>query len=263
MGGALEAAKLVAASWTYRHWSIAPFLMKSYMTTAVLVLIFITSMGIFGYLSKSHLEQTMMAGDNSVKLEQIEIRIQRQQKIINDADTVIGQLDQTVQTLMDYDRIRGPEGALATRRGQKEERDELNTMINQASDEIAALQEEKAQLSIQQLEVEAEIGPLKYIAELVYGDEAQNYFDKAVRYIIILIVSVFDPLAVCLLLAGNHGIMHRYRKIKDGKPVIEIEEENIIDNINIEEPVLNNKEETKNHGVGYDGGAKRNLIYKD
>jgi len=210
MAGALETSKLVAASWLYRNWSIAPWLMRIYMTIAVVVLIFITSMGIFGYLSKAHVDQVVQAGgNNEIQIEALERRIARQQSIISDSETVLLQLDRAVQTLIDYDRIRGPDGSIAVRSSQKEERQSLNDSISNAYQEIETLNDELFPLKKTQIELEAEIGPLKYIAELVYGDEAANYFDTAVRWIIILLVVVFDPLAICLLLAGNAGLIYR------------------------------------------------------
>ena len=208
MASTLELSKLVAAAWIYRCWSIAPYLMRFYMVTAVVVLVFITSMGIFGYLSKAHVEQTIsQGGNNELQITSLERQIGRQQSIIVDAETVLTQLDQQVSTLIEYDRIRGPSGSIAVRESQSEERRLLNQKIDAAYVRIEELQTDLAPLQKQSLELEAEIGPLKYIAELIYGeDRARDYFDVAVRWIIILLVSVFDPMAVCLILAGNTGI---------------------------------------------------------
>jgi len=139
MGISLEICKLVAASWCYRNWKNAPVVMKYYFAIAVLVLSFITSMGIFGFLSKAHIEQTTIAGDNSLQIGLLENKIQREIKRIKDADLVISQLDQTVQTLMDFDRVRGPEGAIAVRESQKKERDNLNTIIDKAQDKYLVI----------------------------------------------------------------------------------------------------------------------------
>lgn len=203
MGGLLEGAKLVVASWLYRSWKGIPFLMKSYMTTALVVLMLLTSMGIFGYLSKAHMDQTLVTGDNTLKIELIDNKIAREQAKVDDANKVLAQLDQAVQVLMDFDRIRGKDGAIAVRQSQKEERDSLTAIVDEASDNIAKLQEEKIILDKDQLAKEAEVGPLKYIAELIYGDDAKSHFDEAVRWVIIMIIFVFDPLAVLLLIAAN------------------------------------------------------------
>lgn len=208
MASTLELSKLVAAAWIYRCWSIAPFLMRFYMIVSIVVLVLITSMGIFGYLSKAHVEQTIsQGGNNELQIDNLERKVERQQSIIDDSETVLAQLDSAVRILQDYDRIRGPDGAISVRKAQAEERAELNRTIGLAYDQIAGFQEQLLPLQKQTLELEAEIGPLKYIAELVYGEEeARTYFDTAVRWIIIIIVSVFDPLAICLILAGNTGI---------------------------------------------------------
>lgn len=215
MGGVLEIAKLVTASWLYQNWRKTPLLLKSYLTLAVVVLIFITSMGIFGFLSKAHLDQTISSGDNTAVIERIEQRIDREQRNIIDAEKVISQLDEAVQTLMKFDRIRGPEGAIAVRQSQKEERTELEAVISEAQNRIDELEGEKLELSKEQIALEAEVGPLKYIAELIYGEEAKDHFDEAVRLVILLLIFVFDPLAVLLLIAANQSLKeHRDEKKK-------------------------------------------------
>ena len=204
MGGVLEAGKLVTASWLYRNWKQIPFLLKSYLTTAVVVLMFITSMGIFGFLSKAHMEHSIsVGGTNELQITNLERQIARQQSIISDSETVLSQLDAQVQTLIDYDRIRGPSGSIATRQDQAEERQTLNEAIDAAYIRIDELQTDLSPLQQEALAIEVEVGPLKYIAELIYGDQARDFFDEAVRWVILLIVFVFDPLAVLLLIAAN------------------------------------------------------------
>lgn len=220
MGGVLEAGKLVTASWLYRNWNQVPFLLKSYLTSAVVVLMFITSMGIFGFLSKAHLEQSIsVGGTNDLQIENLERQIARQQSIVADSETVLSQLDAQVQTLIDYDRIRGPSGSIATRQGQAEERQALNETIDAAYVRIEELQTDLAPLQQEKLAIEVEVGPLKYIAELIYGDQARDFLDEAVRWVILLIVFVFDPLAVLLLIAANMNLA----PAKPVKPVKKIE----------------------------------------
>lgn len=210
MGVVLEVAKLVTASWLYRNWNSAAVLLKSYFTVAVVTLSIVTSIGIFGFLSKAHIEQTVNAGgNNELQIETLERRIAYQQTIIKDAETVLEQLDSTVATLIEYDRIRGDTGAIATRNSQKEERDSLNRQITAAYSAIEETQTALLPLQKEQLSLEAEVGPLKYIAELIYGDEAQDHFDSAVRWIIILLVLVFDPLAILLVISSNMTYMQR------------------------------------------------------
>ena len=220
MGGVLEAGKLVTASWLYRNWNQVPFLLKSYLTSAVVVLMFITSMGIFGFLSKAHLEQSIsVGGTNDLQIENLERQIARQQSIVADSETVLSQLDAQVQTLIDYDRIRGPSGSIATRQGQAEERQALNETIDAAYVRIEELQTDLTPLQQEKLAIEVEVGPLKYIAELIYGDQARDFLDEAVRWVILLIVFVFDPLAVLLLIAANMNLA----PTKPVKPVKKIE----------------------------------------
>lgn len=206
MGGALEAAKLVVASWLYRRWNDVNLLTKTYFTIALIVLMLLTSMGIFGYLSKAHLDQAGESGVNELQIAQIERQITREQKKITDAELVIAQLDAAVEALIQFDRIRGKDGAIATRENQKAERDSLNGIIESATTEIVALEERRFPLAQSQLDLELEVGPLKYVAELIYGDEAKSHFDETVRWVIMLIIFVFDPLAVMLVIAWNREL---------------------------------------------------------
>lgn len=203
MGSILEVGKLVTVSYLHRFWPQVNFLLKSYLVIAVIVLMFITSMGIFGFLSRAHIEQTTVAGDNTLRIERIESQISRERRTIEDADQVLFQLDEAINVLIEYDRIRGDEGAIATRERQKPERENLSTIISGAEDRISTLQEELIILEKGQLELEAEVGPIKYIAELIYGDADKDLLEQAVRWVIIIIVTVFDPLAVALLVAWN------------------------------------------------------------
>ena len=225
MGGVLEVGKLVTASWLYQNWKKTPLLLKSYLTLAVVVLIFITSMGIFGFLSKAHLDQTISSGDNSVEIVQIEQRIGREKRTIADAEKVIAQLDEAVQILMDFDRIRGKDGAIAVRQSQAEERENLNILIDNTMLRLDELENKKANLQKEQIQIEAEVGPLKYIAELIYGDEAKDHFDEAVRWVILLLIFVFDPLAVLLLIAANQSL----REYQDEKKKFSVPTEQVGD----------------------------------
>ena len=218
MGAVLEVGKLLTASWLYQFWDKTNTLLKSYFTVAVVVLMFITSMGIFGFLSKAHMDQTLTVGDNSLLIERIDRKIDREKVKITDAETVVAQLDKTVQVLIDYDRIRGPSGAIAVRESQNEERATLSNIIDQAYSKIDTLSVEKLELDKEQLELEAEVGPIKYIAAFIYGDELdKTLLERAVRWIIITIIFVFDPLAVLLIVAANMTLkeaMNKPKKVK-------------------------------------------------
>lgn len=216
MATVLEIGKLVSAAWLHYEWDRINNLVRAYFVFAVLVLMFITSMGIFGYLSKAHIDQTIqVGGNNELKIEMLERKIQRQQGIIDDSEKVVAQLDEAVTTLQEYDRIRGPDGAIAVRASQAGERATLNETIETSYNVLEELQIELLPLKKEQISLEAEIGPLKYIAELVYGEEsAKDNFDNAVRWIIILIVFVFDPLAIMLLIVSTSAFKKDKIKIK-------------------------------------------------
>jgi len=208
MGSALEVGKLVAASWLYNNWrnELVPRTIKMYLTFAVIVLIFITSMGIFGFLSKAHLDQVQPTSSNNIKIELIDTQINQQQLIIDRSNKTLTLLDKTLEKYVDMEYVtRG----LKEREKQKPERDTLTLAINNASDKIAELSDQKGALQLEQDKIEAEVGPIKYIAELIYGDEAKDHFDKAVRWVIIILIFVFDPLAVLLLIAANISLRSR------------------------------------------------------
>ena len=220
MGGVLEVGKLVTASWLYQNWKKVPFLLKSYLTIAVVVLMLITSMGIYGFLSKAHLEQTInVQGATSLRIETLERQIGVYGAQIKDAEAVLSILDADVKTLQEYDRIRGPEGAIAVRQSQKEERDTLNSSIMAAQRQIQTLQEELTPLRVEKLGQEAELGPLKYISELFYESSSPALLDRAVRGVIITIIFVFDPLAVLLLIAANMTLNEERKKLTTKKVI--------------------------------------------
>jgi len=234
----LEVGKLVTAAWLHQNWKKTRWWMKTYLTASVFVLMIITSLGIFGFLSKAHLEHSVsIGGTNEIQIENLERRIRYQQGIITDAETVLGQLDATVQTLLDYDRVRGKDGALAVRERQGEERESLNSKINDAYDSIEGLQVTLTPLLQDRLAIEVEVGPLKYIAELIYGDKSEDYFDEAVRAVILLLIVTFDPLAVVLLLAATQGFEDRRKSnvfYEDGSH--RVDPTNVVDIENIYEP---------------------------
>ena len=201
MGSALEVGKLVAASWLYHNWRRnIPKSLKAYLFTSIIVLIFITSVGIFGFLSKAHLDQVKPTAGNTEQIALIDKKIRQEEKIIERAEKTLAQLDKALDVYIDKEYVsRG----LKERNKQKEERDLLNKSIDEAMAKIADLNNSKSSINIEQLKLEADVGPLKYVAELIYGDNAKDHFDSAVRIIILILIFVFDPLAVLLLIAAN------------------------------------------------------------
>lgn len=208
MGSLLEASKLVVASWLYRSWNEIPRLMKAYFTIALVVLMLLTSMGIFGFLSKAHLDQAVPTGDVSAKLALIDEKIKTEKENINANRKELTQLDAQVdQTISRTTEASGAERAISIRRGQQKDRARILNEIGQAQTKIAKLNEERAPIASEVRKVEAEVGPIKYIAAVIYGDSAdEDVLEKAVRIVTILIVLVFDPLAVLLLIAANWNL---------------------------------------------------------
>ena len=201
MGSALEVGKLVAASWLYQNWrSDVPRLLKTYLFIAIIVLVFITSIGIFGFLSKAHLDQVQPTTGNALNIQVLDKQINQQQVIIDRAEKTLNSLDKALDKYIDMEYVsRG----LKEREKQKEEREQLNKSISEATAKIVELNKTKSTIELEQIKIEAEVGPLKYVAELIYGDDAKNHFDSAVRIIILILIFVFDPLAVLLLIAAN------------------------------------------------------------
>lgn len=230
MGASLEVAKLVTASWLYRNWNDSPRWMKYYFFVAVVILMIITSLGIFGYLSKAHIDSTIGNANVVLEIKEIEQTIQIQQKNISNAQRSLDNLDDAVEKSK-------PENMAALRTRQQRERDRLLKEISTANAEIKKLNSEMVEKRKEQIKLESDIGPLKYIAELVYGKSAENHFDSAVRFVIILLVIVFDPLAVLMVVATNYNI----NKLREGKkPNVKID---IPINMTAMDPVAMDKDE--------------------
>ena len=207
MGVVLEVSKLIATIWLKWNWKRAPALIRTYLLIAIVVLMLLTSMGIFGFLSKAHLDQAVPTGDVLAKITLIDEKIKTEKDNIETARKALSQMDAQVdQVLGRTDDARGAERAVQIRRNQARERTVLQGDIAKAQTVIAKLNEEKAPIAAELRQVEAKVGPIKYIASLIYGDNPEeNLLERAVRWVIIIIVLVFDPLAVVLLLASQYS----------------------------------------------------------
>jgi hypothetical protein len=205
LGGSLEFGKIVTTLWLHKYWKQAQLQYKIYLCSAVAILMLLTSMGVFGFLSKAHLDQEVPAGDIQAQVQIFDDKIQTQQDNIKTARAALTQMDSQVdQVLGRSSDERGAERAVQIRRNQARERTALQNDIAKAQKEITTLQEQRAPIASQARVLAAEVGPIKYIAALVYGDNPEaNVLEKAVRWVIILIVVVFDPLAITLLLAAT------------------------------------------------------------
>ncbi len=211
MGIVLEIGKLVTASWLYQNWKRVPFLLKSYLTIAVIVLMFITSMGIFGYLSKAHIDQGKGVAEIYLKVERVDNRIQTQRNTILRYEKQLINLDTALNKYLDLGAVSK---GLAKRDEQEPERKELVNLINKAQERIDLLLEERGEYQLQINSFEVEIGPIKYISAIIYGDKALDYIDTAVRAVILILVFVFDPLAVLLLVSANMSFAEYNEKRK-------------------------------------------------
>jgi len=207
MGSVLEGSKLVTTSWVYRNWDTAPRLMKYYMVTAIVILMAITSMGIFGYLSKAHLEHSADMAPLTDKVAMLDEKIKTEKENINANRTILKQLDEGVDQVMARSQDeKGADKAIAVRKAQAKERSRISQEISESQKTISALNEERGPLNVALQKAESDFGPIKYVAELIYGSGERDIIDKAVRLVIILIMVVFDPLAVLLLIAGNMSL---------------------------------------------------------
>jgi len=205
MGGALEAGKIVATVWLHNNWKRAGWAFKTYLIPAIVFLMLLTSMGIFGFLSKAHSDQSLITGDAVSQVAIYDEKIATERENIAQAKKALEQMNAQVdQMLGRTDSERGTDKAVIIRKQQAKERAALQSEITKSQKTIQQLQAERAPLAAEARKVEAEVGPIKYIAALIYGDNPdQNILERAVRWVIILIVIVFDPLALTLILAAN------------------------------------------------------------
>ena len=218
MGGALEVGKLVIASWLYRNWHnpLLPKSIKYYLTSAVIVLVFITSVGIFGFLSKAHLDQVVPENNNKLQIEIIDKQIDQRQKTIDRSQYQLDKMDELIITQSKESSwfSSSSQRAITERNNQKEERLLLEKTIEESLNKINELTDKKSGIQTEQLKLEADLGPIKYVAEFIYGDEAENHFDKAVRIIIIILIFVFDPVAVLMLISANISLKERRMRLE-------------------------------------------------
>lgn len=206
LGTTLEIGKLVTASWLYRNWKEAPWSLKAPLLYFMTALMLTTSMGVFGFLSKAHLEQGAGTLDNSAKIAEIDRKIDREKTIIADNDKMIAQLDSSVNSFLAKEQTNR---ALAVKRSQSGQRNQLKADSDQAQKRIDQLSEEKFTLESDLRKLELEVGPLKYIATLIYGNVGADatMLESAVRIFTSLVVSTLDPLAITLLIAANFTLV--------------------------------------------------------
>lgn len=205
MGSVLEVGKLMAISYSYRYWNLIGFIQKTALLFFVVLLMAITSIGIFGFLSKAHLEKVGPQEQYLLEIQRIEQKISLEQEQIMRGQKVLNNLDAALDKYIELGFVtRG----LEQREEQAEQRQQIEQMISESESQIDSLNEELLEKKSVIQEIELEVGPIKYIAELIYGD-AENAIDKAVKILIIMLVCTFDPLAVMLLISANHAFLNR------------------------------------------------------
>jgi hypothetical protein len=216
MGVALEISKLAGTVWLKQNWSHAPTFIRTYLLAAIAILMLITSMGIFGFLSKAHSDQSLVSGDVQSRIAVYDEKIKTAKDNIDANRKALKQMDEAVDQVMGRSQDeKGADKAVALRRGQQKERARLLSEIQAEQKIVSQLSEERAPIAAEVRKVEAEVGPIKYIANFIYGDNPDaNVLEKAVTWVIIIIVIVFDPLAVILLLASQYSFQW-FRKARE------------------------------------------------
>jgi len=221
MGVALEISKLAGTVWLKQNWTRAPYFIRTYLLAAIAILMLITSMGIFGFLSKAHSDQSLVSGDVQSRIAVYDEKIKTAKDNIEANRKALRQMDEAVDQVMGRSSDeKGADKAVAIRRAQQKERARLQSEIAAEQKIVAAVSEERAPIAAEVRKVEAEVGPIKYIAAFIYGDNPDaNILEKAVTWVIIIIVAVFDPLAVILLLASQYSFQW-FRKQEEETPEI-------------------------------------------
>ena len=170
MGSILEVGKIVTTVWLKKYWTKVRWFLKTYLVIAVVLLALLTSMGIFGFLSKAHSDQGLVSGDSQAKLALIDEKIKTQRDNIDVSKKALVQMDNQVNEMLSRtDSDKGTERAVQIRKQQAKERSSLQADIGTAQKEISKLNEERAPIAAENRKVEAEVGPIKYIAAFIYG----------------------------------------------------------------------------------------------
>lgn len=209
MAAILEVSKLVLASWLYHNWNLTPIMLKSYLTSAVIVLMMITSLGIFGFLSKAHVDQGLVTSEAQLRLELINTEIDTVTQIRTRYEQQLAQLDRSINIQLDANRAQG---ALAARRQQQAERAQIRQRLDAETARWAELNQERTRLRQQVNVIASEVGPIRYVAQL-FSPHDQVDLESAVTWMIVVIVLVFDPLAVLMIIAANMGLRGRRPEI--------------------------------------------------
>ena len=216
LGIVLGVGKISATVWLKQNWDWSPFFLKAYVLPAIFILMMITSLGVFGFLSKAHSDQSLVSGDVQAKIAVYDEKIKIAKDNIDANRKAIKQLDEAVDQVMGRSNDeKGAEKSVAIRRSQQKERARLQEEISTYQKTVSSLSEERAPIAAEVRKVEAEVGPIKYIAHLLYGENPDiNILEKAVIWVTVLIVIVLDPLAIVLLLSSQYSFQ-RFREVEE------------------------------------------------
>jgi chaperonin cofactor prefoldin len=236
MGIVLEIGKLICASWTFTNWKKCPVIMKTYFIVAVVVLMLITSLGIFGFLSRAHITQSSPTSLMEERIERIELKVNQRQTQIKRYQ---GRLDTLDDALQKYIELGAISKGLAKIGAMDNETNLLKTKIEGLESEIDELTDKKYELKTELNLAEVEVGPIRYVASMIYDDVSESQLEEAVRWIIILLIFVFDPLAVVLVIAANISLRDYRRERKMATRTVtvmpDLSDKEVIDKENVSE----------------------------
>ena len=217
MGLGLEFSKVITALWLHRNFrnKNVSVLIKGYLCIAIIVLMLITDIGIFGYLSKSHLDNTAPVQTIQLQIDTIEQKIASDQKTIDRDNQQMTELDKSLDVFFKNDRATQ---GLKARAAQKAERDQLTKEISEMQKDIDTLHTQEDPLKQQMSTVAQKLGPIKYVAALFYNNPTQDQIDNSVRLMILIIMAVFDPLALMLVVSAGISITEYFDAKKKLSP---------------------------------------------
>ena len=236
MGIVLEIGKLICASWTFTNWKKCPVIMKTYFIVAVVVLMLITSLGIFGFLSRAHITQSSPTALLVERIERINLKVNQRQTQVSRYQ---GRLDTLDQALQRYIELGAISKGLSKIGAMDNETNLLKTKISTLETEIDELTDKKYGLKTELNLAEVEVGPIRYVASMIYDDVSESQLEEAVRWIIILLIFVFDPLAVVLVIAANISLRDYRRERKMATRTVtvmpDLSDKEVIDKENVSE----------------------------
>ena len=236
MGVVLEIGKLICASWTFQNWKTSPFTIRSYFIVAVVVLMLITSLGIFGFLSRAHITQSSPTALLEERIERIDLKVNQRQTQINRYQ---GRLDTLDQALQRYIELGAISKGLSKIGAMDNETNLLKTKISTLETEIDGLTDKKYGMKTELNLAEVEVGPIRYVASMIYDDVSESQLEEAVRWIIVLLIFVFDPLAVVLVIAANISLRDYRRERKMATKTVtvmpDLSDKEVIDKENVAE----------------------------